>query len=162
MLALIARLQREVKRSHSSQRAQIDPLPRFIQSPGVGIFAPVIGQITVTIKASNILLIYKFILMDYFISSASVSTLVEGRFDRITHRVCFPPTGEMKKNDFSNTFGLRSAAIHLLYKLLRLSKKKETPPSNHFAGGAIPYGSRDLTNKLSYTCYKIYFTIFTL
>lgn len=24
--------------------------------------------------------------------------------------------------------------------------KKDTPPSNHFAGGAKPYGSRDLTN----------------
>ena len=23
--------------------------------------------------------------------------------------------------------------------------KKDTPPPNHFAGGAIPYGSRDLT-----------------
>ena len=26
------------------------------------------------------------------------------------------------------------------------SDKKEAPPSNHFAGGATPYGSRDLTN----------------
>ena len=40
-------------------------------------------------------------------------------------------------------------------------EKKEMPPSNHFAGGTIPYGSRDLTNKLSYT-YISYLTIFTL
>ena len=41
--------------------------------------------------------------------------------------------------------------------------KKEAPPSNHFAGGATPYGSRDLTNNYHTLVYRVaYLTTLTL
>ena len=101
--------------------------------------------------------------MDYFISSASVSTLVEGRFRYDNASNPFSPYRANQKKCFLRLHAIEKYSYKPKKEILKaIKKKKETPPSNHFAGGAIPYGSRDLTNKLSYTCYKIYFTIFTL